>query len=619
MALFKKRPGGEKEWKMLKEAVDKLFEQTSEDRKTMDRRYKQFIGQIWDEDKLRKHDSRAFINMFFSTIEATAPLITDNRPIGQVVARKPYMQRVAQAYNNGLKYLWNVQDVQQKLLLAALDSMIADVGIIKMYFSPDEDEIQIDVTDPREFFIAPGYDEIWDAPFCGERGIKPISWIRRSFPDFKDDIHPSEEHSVFKEKSREWVAKYGEHSAFETDCYFAPVYEVWVRDGEEIKYIIEEESLKDKKGEEPEYPNGAYVYFTDEHFLGVKEATDEHGKPPWIELKNYVVPHRFLGMGEGTQTEGLNKELNLQLQKIVDHAKKYGDPNWVARVDTGLDVEDFEARHTEGGQVFSYERPVDGDVDPVRPVAVPALNPTVLELVNLLPAIIEEITGVTDVSKGMVSKRQRQSASEIAMLLESSHTRVRQRVRNMEWTIRRLDWLAIRLMQQHYTEPRTVWWKQDDDVIYQRLGNSRAQAERMLQPPQAVMQRAQQSGNLKVDLDPDEQEMWEDYQAFVEAFSDTKDTDPVYFDFDIEVQTNSTLPIDKQSRANLALRLHAQKAIDTQSLLETLQWPNVEEIMQRLKQETQQMATGSGGMAQPGNPADMQSYQQAQQMLQGGQ
>lgn len=610
----KKRIGGMKEWKKLKEVVDQVFEKTQEDRKIMDRRYKQFVGQIWDEGELRKHDSRAFINMFFSTIEATAPLITDNRPIGQVVARRPYMQRLAHAYNNGLKYLWNVQDVQMKLLMAALDSMIADVGILKMYFSPDEDDVQIDVTDPRDFFIAPGYDEIWKAPFCGERSMKPISWIRRSFPDMQEDIAPSE--SIFNEKSKEWVSKYGEHSHFETDVHFAQVYEVWVKDDDEIKFIIEEEGLGEAEVEE-NYPNGAYVYFTDEHLLGVKEATDEHGKPPWIELKNYVVPHRFLGMGEGTQTEGLNKELNLQLQKIVDHAKKYGDPNWLVRANSGIDPEDYEARHAEGGQSFTYDDYQQDKVPPVMPIQVPPLNPTVLELVNLLPAVIEEITGVTDVSKGMVSKRQRQSASEIAMLLESSHTRVRQRVRNMEWTIKRLDWLAIRLMQQHYTEPRQVWHKQDNDVVYQKLGNSRAQAERMLAPGEDVQQRAQESGNLNVDLEPDEKEQWEDYQAFCEAFSEAGETDPIYFDFDIEIQTNSTLPIDKQSMANLALRLHAQKAIDTQSLLETLQWPNVEEVVQRIQKEAQEQ--GGGKMAQPGSPADMQSYQQAQQMMQGGQ
>jgi hypothetical protein len=70
----------------------------------------------------------------------------------------------------------------------------------------------------------------------------------------------------------------------------------------------------------------------------------------------------------------------------------------------------------------------------------------------------------------------------------------------------------------------------------------------------------------------DEKEDIEDYETLIDAIAET---DEVYFDFNIEIQTNSTLPLDRQSLANLMLRLAEMKIVDAQAVLETLRVPEL--------------------------------------------
>jgi hypothetical protein len=81
----------------------------------------------------------------------------------------------------------------------------------------------------------------------------------------------------------------------------------------------------------------------------------------------------------------------------------------------------------------------------------------------------------------------------------------------------------------------------------------------------------------------------EDYQKIVAMMGDDK----VYAAFDIEIQTNSTLPMDKQSLANLALRLGEvqntpMSIIDSEAVLDILRFPQKDKILKRKEAQMQQ-------------------------------
>lgn len=601
------------EWKQLKDVVDSIFEDTSKDREKMTRYLGQFQGKIWDDKKIvgtgleESYKSKAHINLVFSTIEAIAPMLTDSKPITHVIPREPHMEKLAWKYNKGLEYAWDALDMQMNIYKLVLYGMIMKKGILKIYYDPEKTfggDLCIENVDPRDFFIAPGYDDIWKAPYCGVKSGKPLSWIRANFPEV-DDI--KSEWSTFGDDSKQKAYKYGEASNTALSARFAYVYEVWMKDDQTLQEVIEEYEedgqTKERKKKEIKYPNGKFIYFTKERYLGTKESDFIHKLPPYVDFNDYVDPTSFLGMGEVDQIEGLNKEVNLQLQAIMDHARRSNNPNYMADSNSGLDVEQLKESFFKGGQVYAYDSVYGNNKAVIEPINFAQMSQDPYHVFQMIPEIVEEMSGVTEISKGSASKKERQSASEVAILVESSHTRTRQKVRNLEWTLKRVGYLLVNLMQQYYTEPRTIYTTDSEGMInYHTLGNSLAQAIESIGPSAKTINRA--GDNPKKNLEPQQAEDYEqqtnDMEKLLGAFgSEPNMKDPVLFDFDIVIQTNSTLPMDKQSMSNLMLRLFQMKAIDAEAILEILQIPNRQEILTRINKQRQAAVQAKSGAKPP--------------------
>ena len=58
---------------------------------------------------------------------------------------------------------------------------------------------------------------------------------------------------------------------------------------------------------------------------------------------------------------------------------------------------------------------------------------------------------------------------------------------------------------------------------------------------------------------------------------------------DVKVQSGTALPWAKTTRTNIAFRLFDMQVIDAKELLDVLEWPNAEEVLNR-KQKEQQAA-----------------------------
>lgn len=641
--LFGKRKeaSGDDKLKEIRSRIDEIFETTKPVRDQMTHNLELFEGNLWNKSdvEFQGHQrSDAQYNTIFSAIQSVAPMVTDNRPITRVAPRFPWMEKLGVALNHMTKYFWNALDMQMVLYRAVLDSMIFGHAIFKLGYNPDKTyggEVELAVVDPRDFFVAPGYETIWDAPFCGIKTDKPVSWVKRNFD--VDEVKGAVDMTKSDKSKKNY--KFGEISSISDDCNFVTVYELWTRDDDAYEEFFEEDENGEKrKQKKQKYPYGKICYFTEQQWLGEEAAQDEHNLPPYVEMWDYIKPHDFTGMSEVTQIEGLHKELNLLLKYITEYVRRYHNPNILINQDSQIDSELIKSKYWEGGQAFSYSAMASMGNDPVQQMAEPQMNPQVFNLFTIIPSIIEEVSGVTDVTKGQVGKQERQSASEIAILLESSHTRTRQRVRNLEWSLKRIYYMILRLTMQHYDTPRTVSYEEDGQRVYAEYGNDKAMADQLMQPsplPNSVQERMNNGMIRKEEgfwvgnpediqiLQKHEREM-RDYEKFLSFFDDVGDTDPIFFDFDIEIQTDSMLPMDKQARANLYMRLlqmspgPAQLAM-FKAVLEYLQIPNRDEIiesMEKALQAAQQKQGGGGPSPQDQqlmqqNPALAQRYQQA--------
>lgn len=606
--------------------INKIFEQTESVRKDMEDDLELFRGNVWrtgagdaELDFKLPGKSDVQFNIVFSTIQAMAPLITDNRPIPHVSAEVPFLDKIAQRLNGATKYAWEVLDLKAKVESMVLDGLVMKRGILETGYDPVEGpggQVTVKVIDPRTFFQAPGYKEIDESPFCGVKEEVPVSWVRRNFPEVKEVTGVID--GVTKEKIKA-AYKFGDVSGMDEETTFVTLYRVWTKD--EMAY---EEISSDGGGKkyEQKYPYGKMCYFSTEQYFGEVAIEEDHGLPPWVDFTPYENPHDAIGFGVVDSIKSLARELNALLKSMVEYTRRHLDPNVFVDVahDPNL-IENYKKTASEGGQAYPFDSLRQNPASLIVGVPEPQQNPMVHALFQMIPAIIEEMSGMTDVSKGHVGKQERQSASELAILLESSQTRIRGMVRRLERTIERMFYRLVRNMMQYYTKPRWMRWKETDGQEYAMYGNSFAQAKDMMKPKELppLLQARVDKG---VPLDESEQKLvdqylqeYQDMRDFLEYFSTNEDgeqrgdLDPVYFPFNVSVQADSMLPADKQSRANMAIRLAEMKIIDPPAVLDILDWPGRQEIMERREQAQQQAQQQK---KQPQNPQMLQQLKAAQ-------
>jgi len=562
----------------FQKAVDQVYtsDKYQKIREKMRKYLKYYRGEFWPQNKEHHSpaDSEIFVNYIFSTAMTIMPLLTDNRPTWYIRARKAFTQRYFDIFNDGLDYLWDTLECDMKLSKVVLVALLMKVGIWKVYWdrkASPTGEIGVEVLDPTTFVIAPGYDDPWEAPWSGTYGDRPLTWVWDHFPEKAKKIKANKDSESETDEDR-----------INATC---KVYEIYIKDDSVEKALSPDEKPKKK------YPYGRYVIFTDQRdekdnliVLYDKPYKYKHAKPPFVCFYDYWNPFEFHGMGEPDQIETMTLEFNIQIKRLANYCRRWTGLNICMPPMTGLDSEQFKKEIIKGEDNVWQQDNVE---EIPKPIVWPQINRTLLEFISAIPKLIEEVSGVTETSKGKIGKKERQTAGEIATLIESSYTRTRQRVRNLEASVKRACYLFVSLMQQFYTEPKDFTKKVGDETVYgQVTSNPRYLRESM--KPKEPKKRDFTFFGLRDEIDPEDREEYErqleDYEKFFEVYG----KDPVYADFDIEIQTNSTLPMDRQSLANLFLRLFEMQAIDQLALLRQLRVPNAEEIVERM-QKIQQM------------------------------
>jgi len=587
--------------------IDKIFTDTEKDREDMSRYLRLYKGEWWDKEWLATHPqySQIFVNFIFSNSMTIAPLLTDNRPVWAVRPRKPFLQKSFDLYSDCLEYGWDKFDMDMKMFKFVLDSLIMKMGVAKVTFDPKADfggDLRIDIVDPRAYFCAPGYDDNWDAPFQGTRESKPLSWIRQYFPERGYDVKPDSQ-----EEGSPMDSSFSEREDWELHNESATVYEIWMRDEEVEEYDVVEPGTepeeKPEKGQRKKYPYGKIVTFTKDVFLEEKKYEYVHNRPPYVVLYDYIVPHQIMGMGEGDQIEELNRSYNKALQLIDKFTTQYADPNFLVDSSAGIDEETVREELPGGGNLWSYNGHVNQE--PIKRVDVGNLPQDIYRFVQELPKLNQEQSGVTDVTKGMTAKAERQTAAEISTLLESSYTRTRQRVRNVEHFIKRLCYLFVGLMQQYYSNIRefTTEDKQTQEIGYHEISSKPDfMNDYMQKQTEGAVKQIQGSKAPRAEKKEAIAQEEEDYEKFQEFIKGLGDVDTVYADFDIVIDTNSTLPMDKQTLANLFLKLAQMKIVDPQAVLEQLKVPKAKEIVERMEARREQAIKAKTGGGQPSTP-----------------
>ncbi len=275
----------------------------------------------------------------------------------------------------------------------------------------------------------------------------------------------------------------------------------------------------------------------------------DHGALPIIPL--YDMPPRYgiWGMGECECIEPLQDLADALDRQIYRVIRKTANRVRLIGVGAGITAQQFD------DEPRSYDV-----VDPGRIVwdKSPTFPAELVAYRNMVEHYIQVVTGIFDVTAGQTPQRVT-AASAIAVLQDAGLRRINKKQRYFEAALREAYRQLLYNMLQFYSVE--TW------------------------------QRMLGDGTRIVGDYPEGVVLSEDRQQFKQRLGVVlvlSEVDPRY---DVLVTTDSALPASRAQRARMALELASLGRIDTESLLEFLDWPDRSKVLQRLAMEKQQGAT----------------------------
>lgn len=542
--------------------------------------YRFYMGQQWGTRPEWK--SSPIENHVFSKIETMVPILTDNRPKIDTLPRQPEYMEYAETIQKLMNYLWTRNNMDQVLASVVKDMLLFGKGFFYAYWDEDAGEVKIEAVAPQNIFPDPRATSVKDARYMihvlqMSRTDVAMRWpdsnglMRRgamTVPDPGDfrrivaDNQRSPIHSGYQypedaggtlETVVPWVKADLDSGAQEDET--VQVVQFWIRDPEVI-----ETNLRDGEGNtlfengqpimvrQPKYPGGRHIIVVGDRVVHDDVNPFVHGRFPYVELNCHAINGEFWPVSAAQNLISLQMYLNKINGQILDNAKLVGDGIWIVSKDSNITAEQIVAKP---GLVVETTHP-NARVDRIPGTPLPNYIP---QHGDTIRQALDNVSGVFDVTQGRKPGGITAGVA-IEQLQEAAQTRLRLLVRNLEDSIRELGEQELALAQQFYEDARVI----------------------------RVMDTATQQPQFVV-VTPE----------MIQA------------DWEIEVAAGSTLPRSREARQREAVQLFELGAFDLEALLEHIDHPGRDKLLERLQiqrqlQQALMVQTGGQAPAGPVNP-----------------
>lgn len=594
----------EEEQKLCKQ-IEKLFEKHVKHRKKYDKdwidNYKMFRGYQWLQ-KRPSYKHREVINLIFQTIQSQSSVMMDTRPTVAFLPQDPTDQELSEILNQVFEADWERNNWMDELYQIILDGHISSVGYGKACYEENaHDElggIQWSCEDYLDFYPDP---EATDVNKKGEAFIvaKPesIDVIKKRYAGHKyvDLIKPDLEDLNYFKRSSETL-----HQRRNTDLDINKSSQRYSgsnedADGKDQVLVVtaylkpsETEQIEkeddDSEGEKLyitrlKYPRGRKVVKIGNYIFEDGELEYEHMKYPYQRYVNYNLPREFFGMSEIDQTKGPQLIFNKLINFSLDVLTLMGNPIWSVPIEGNVKVEKLT---NQPGLIVEY---ANGEA-PQRQEGV-TLQPYVLQLIDRMEKWFNDTAGTQDVTRGINPTGVTANAA-IENLLDAASKRIKQKMRNVDCLLREFGKQWVSLCFQYYTAPQIFRLTGKDSVQnYFKFNVEKRETGEMDMDGKpktknvAIIRQYRQDENTKQYM-PDEQ---------VKEYE-------VRGSFDVRVNTISGLPFTKIQNEQQVLNLFDRQIIDAQEVLDRLDYPNKEAILQRMAEQAQAQAQAEQQQAQ---------------------
>lgn len=493
-------------------------------------KWKKFLrlyeGKHWDKQRA-KWKTEAVYNMCFSLVEAMVPLMTDRMPTIYCEPQEPNDVAKAEMLNHVISYIWNADNVQEKLSRVVRDQLVLGVGIMKVGWDTEkyrgDGDVTVSVVDPFDFFPDPSALTPDAMQWCIFKTVEPTYKLRLRYPDKKQYIKSNSQY-FNEDQTRDFLGKQSVKNDGLSD-----VYEYWYYDEQTGKIMVCISS------------NGV--------ILDEKENPFEFERFPFVFFYDYVTTNSGMwGMSEYENLAPLQMELNKIRAVIMDNLISMQSAMWLVPKQSGIKKGGIT---NEPGQIVEY----NGNAKPERvmPGQMPAFIPAQQEMTK---QAMEEISGVHNISKGQM-EGQLSSAAAIQAITENSQTKIREKVRSMEYAIKRLGEFFVSIVSQMYTEPRLIRMNADDNKYKFDWFN----ALDLRQPDPTKLDE-----NGQIPVDP------QTGRPLYELVSQ----------FDVQVKGGSSMKLNKQAKYQQALEMLNAGTLDIETFLNISEIGDTQKILANL-------------------------------------
>lgn len=570
--------------------IMKIFHKHKKARSHYDRNwmhyYRLFRGDQWDGVKMPRFRQKEVVNMIWQAIQNSQSQQVDVRPRISYVPREPNDMPFAKTLNDIVNADWERHNWLVDMTEMILDGYIYGTGYGQVGYDPDIDYGMGSATfsseDPFYLYPTPESKEINGPRSVAFIKAEPVdtSWLKSEHPDHADnikaditDVISSSKASIndftFKSTNTDLdmpdltILRGSEKSDNKTlliTAYLKP------SDTEEVEQMVETDdgTEQTKSVIKKVYPYGRVVKIASGIVL---EDTDHlpfsNGLFPFVKYVNYILPREFYGVSEVEQLESPQRTFNKLLNASLEILNLMGNPVWV--VDTASGVNPRTLTNRTGAVI---EKEPGSEVDRL---AGQNLNPSALQLIDRMEVWFNNVAGTQEVSQGDTPGSV-SAASAIEALQEAARTRVKQKQRNLDATIRDWGQQYADIVLEKYSKPRVFRVTGDDgSTKFFRFNTEKVDVDGK-QVTKAVIREFNQKDDGTLVADNEVKEML------------------ISSRFDVQVSTTSSLPFAKSKQEERALNLFDRGIIDEQEVLTTLEYPNKDAVLSRLEQRKAEAA-----------------------------
>ena len=508
-------------------------------------------------------------NFIFATIETSVPIMTDSVPQIIVIGAEPNDNDVSEVLGHIIRRIWVDQYMDQKLPEIVKTDHIYGTAYAKVWWNPNLKgglgDVAISFVDTRHIYPSPGSTDIDDADYVCFAANMPLASVARMYPDVMDYVKSG------RLQTGPWDASLTVEKPLLTENRGANYINTTVlSQGTTTTF-----NSIPRTGRAPMDRNHmvTLVELWDRNTDGHPQVTVvcngvtlrepfspfKHDMFPFIPFINYQIPGQFFGMSEIQQLYKIQDFINDRNAQLQDIIRLTANPPFIADLTSGVNTKALVNR--PGALIWKHPG------TEVRWGTPPPIPSALFDVQTLDKSDFDTISGVHDVTQGRRPTGV-EAAAAIVELQEAAQTRIRQKVRLMEASLRRMGKQIISLVQQFYTEERAI----------RIVGKGMMQENPFVQVNVPVPDGI---GGIK------------------------KLNDLSVGEYDLEIGVGSTMPVSKTRRFSQFLQMYRDGLVGPRAVLQNagLSPDEVETYLAEVQQQQQMLMQAQMGQAPPGGQA----------------